>query len=119
MTDNDVASQMHAYILRMCQSHADTLTFTDYSYIMTNMQLWDGQVYPRSQLEDFFKVCQLQEIAEPSFFTPNTTINLTQLVIPQYIPTQQFVSAFSFLARKPLGFMYQEIIDKFYVISKR
>ena len=23
------------------------------------------------------------------------------------------------MARKPLGFMYQEIIDKFYVISKR
>lgn len=80
MTENDVASQMHAYFLRMCQSHADTLTFTDFSYIMTSMQLWDGQVHPRSRLEDFFKLCQKEEVSESSFFTPNT-IDVSQLVI--------------------------------------
>ena len=39
--------------------------------------------------------------------------------MPPYIDTGNFVKSFLFLAKKPLEVMYQEILDKFYVISKR
>lgn len=42
MTDLDVMSQMHSHFLRTCQGHPDQMTYTDYSYMLTSMQLWDG-----------------------------------------------------------------------------
>ena len=86
--------------------------------MLTSMQLWDGQVHSRARMEDFFKISQREEIAESSFFRPNT-MDLSRYNIPQFIPTKQFVKAFEFLTRKPLSAIYQDIIDKFYVISKR
>ena len=118
MTDSDVMGQMHDHILRQCQSAGDQMTYNVFSYMLTSMQLWNDEVHPRTQLEDFFKVSQREDIAEPHFFRPNS-IDPSKQSLPQFIPTQQFVKAFDFLARKPLNFIYQDIIDKFYVLSKR
>ena len=35
------------------------------------------------------------------------------------IHLQQFVNAFEFLSRKPLNVLYQEVLDQFYIVSKR
>ena len=37
-------------------------------------------------MEDFFKLCQKEEIAESVYFQPNT-IDLKMLSLPQYVPT--------------------------------
>lgn len=57
MTDSDVMSQMHDHFLRNCQSSGDQMTYNVYSYMLTSMRLWNGEVHPRIVLEDFFKVC--------------------------------------------------------------
>ena len=122
MTDDGVASRMHEYFLRMSQTQTTALTYSDFGYMLTSMQLSDGQVHSLNDLEDFYRVCQRQELAESSFFVPNESIGADQLAklsLPQFIPLDQFVKAFEFLARKPLTFMYQEVIDKFYICSKQ
>ena len=87
--------------------------------MMTSLKLWDGQIYPRAQLEDFYKICQKNEIAESHFFVPNYSADVTNVTLPQYILTPQYVKAAEFLSRKPLSYSYQEVIDKFYINSKR
>jgi hypothetical protein len=36
-----------------------------------------------------------------------------------HIDLEQFMMAFSFLARKPLSFIYQDILDRLYIASKQ
>ena len=52
--------------------------------MMTSLQLWDGQVHSRTLLEDFFKICQREEISADGFFKPNT-MDPAQLVLPSGI----------------------------------
>ena len=51
-------------------------------------------------------------------FVPNS-IELDKLSLPGSIGLQHFVNAFEFLSRKSLKLMYQDVLDNFYIVSKR
>ena len=71
-------------------------------------------------MENFFKVCQVEEVGDSRLFVANRhAANIDNLYLPMQIHLQQFVNAFEFLSRKPLNLLYQEVLDQFYIVSKR
>ena len=119
MTDYDAPGQMQSYFIRTCQSQAGTGMFTSENLknILIQIQLYDNEQYSSKDFTNFFSLASRPEVGE-NVHQPNTH-EKNNLKKEDYIRPEQFVSAFNFLSKKPLSTLYQEIIDKFYVNSKR
>ena len=69
-------------------------------------------------MDQFFTFCKVEQLMDARSFVPNS-IELDKLNQPMTIGLQHFVNAFEFLSRKSLKLMYQEVLDNFYIVSKR
>ena len=119
--DTNVAAEIHAYFLFCCKTIPEQLTWVDFDEgICKSLGLCQdpSPIHIPLEMEKFWTFSKHDTLMDERLFQTNS-IDIDKLSRPTYISLQHMVNGFEFLSRKSIRLMYQEILDHFYIISKR
>jgi len=71
------------------------------------------------EIEAFFKITSLPDVGDSFLFESNRLEYSNTPISQAPVVLEQFLRAFEFLSNKSLSYMYQEVIEKVYIASKK